>query len=126
MNSWQQPVSGEPSLGTPHSHYVLALNTNPADTVYHSLDLSGECPVGAGGVFILMRFLSNTAGHSVSVSNADGGDTYLIQHLQDATSANTNISIAGFVPVDSNRYIWWRASNVAVTDLVIWMLPYFI
>ncbi len=51
MNSWQQPVAGEPSLGTPHHHvptddnYVYT-NTTPSANTWYDVDLTSILTAG--------------------------------------------------------------------------------
>ena len=68
MNSWQQPVSGEPSAGTLHfipeasraqSEYDLA-DTSVSDT-WEECDLSAKVPVGTTAVYGLMNIYGSDA-----------------------------------------------------------------
>ena len=122
-NSWQQPVAGEPSWGTPHLHYVQALSTNPADTNITELDLSAYVPVGTKGVIGWMQSDSTTANDNVYILNAAGTEFYGRVIHEVANIFNSAMFIS---PVDSARKIYWKASNARVISLTIHLVVYFI
>ena len=47
MNSFQQPITSEPSLGTPHPRIVSLYSTNPADATAIEIDCSPYVPKGS-------------------------------------------------------------------------------
>jgi len=124
-NSWQQPVSGEPSWGTFHPHFKeFVLNTDPASTAVQTLDLSAEVPVGTKMVAVIVALRSSSDNSEAYVYNNSSGT-----QLWGYTSAPHNGQYAGgleFAPVDSSRNVFWGVSTTTVNSLQWRMLGYWI
>ncbi|MFA5377256.1 MAG: hypothetical protein WC455_16015 [Dehalococcoidia bacterium] len=117
-----QPVSSEPSLGTPHDHFAELLNTDPADTNWHSIDLSSIAGGAIKAVDIIGTFYGTVANISVHFSNASAGNNYAWQYTQN--TAVSSIILHGRVPVDANKYIWWKVDAATIAELHVWMMSY--
>ncbi len=112
-NSWQSPVVDEPSWGTFKEHLYDSGATNPADANVHSLDLSGEVPVGANGVEGYITMASGTVGDNVIVTDSTGTNVYGI-----ARAAVASVTCDGWFksPLTSDRLIYYQANNATVTS----------
>jgi hypothetical protein len=123
-NSWQSPVTGEPSWGTPHTHYKAnVVSTNPADTNWHEVDLSAEVPMGSKGVMLTFS-MQETAGvvRTLSISNADTGNVFC-----NLTNVSSAVGCGqGICPLSSTRTIWWKVDNADVDSVVVNLTGYFI
>ena len=122
-NSWQSPVTGEPSFGTPKWHYAELVNTDPSDTNWHSISLSSfGCPVGTKGVFVT-GYVQDTAGadRQLQMSNEDGGTVFLVANTHGSTPGH----LAGFLPVGTDRLIWYKVTSADVDGVQIYQLVYF-
>jgi hypothetical protein len=122
-NSWQQPVAGEPSWGSPHEHLYDTGSSDPADANVHSLDLSAQVPVGTMGVEGFISMASGTVGDYVIVTNAAGTATYGIARA-DAASATTDGWFK--TPLTSARLMYYMASNSRITAQRFRIVNYFI
>jgi len=126
-NSWQSPVSGEPSLGTAHKHHaalVAAGSINAGNTVDVNANTLAGIPIGSKAI--------NIRGYCV-VSLADGYPT-----LEDSSSniniygvevyANGKVSVFNglviFAPGD--YFLRIRANVGNITALNIWTTAYYI
>jgi len=114
-------IPGEPAIGEPHFHFKYVLNTNPGDTNWHAIDLSAEVDVGANaGFFLVLAQDTGGASYGINLSNADGGDNYLVVR----TAGTGTMYGAGLVPLDSSYQVWWRATNADMDVARIWLLGY--
>jgi hypothetical protein len=96
-NSWQSPVAGEPSLGTPHVHSVLLNNNSSyAGAATETLTASG---VPTGTKAIAITGYLNSAG-TQAFSFTDVAGTIFILSV---CNAGTNGNFYGVVPLDSNK-----------------------
>ena len=122
-NSWQQPVAGEPSCGTPHRKYNLALDVDPASTAVQTLDLSALVPVGTKAVAVMLVMQSTNAGDYLRI--CDSGNTEIYGY---ALAQVANVYCSGYciAPVDSSRYIYWVINNARVVVARIYLQYYFI
>ena len=123
MNSWPQPVAGEPSCGTPHKKYNLALDTDPASTAVQTLDLSALVPVGTWAVALNLTLNSTTAGDYFRICDSGNTEIYGQAITQVANQYQGGYCIA---PVGANRYIYWQVNNARVTVGRIYLEFYFI
>ena len=124
-NSWQQPVAGEPSLGTPHFHRWNSGIAVPAGTGQQTLSLVGQVPTGTKAVFCYMGVMSAGVSSAkwIQVEDAAGNRTAWSGRNQ---VANAMISGSGFAPVDGNLNMFWRVGDVALTGIELVIVPYFI
>jgi hypothetical protein len=123
-NSWQQPVAGEPSLGTLHylAANVAILNGDPGDANWHSIDLSSYIPAGAGAVKIYGQWVGTNI-RSVQLSDSNAG---VIRHLGYIPVANGYWSGTFDCKCSSARLIWWKAENADITNITLTLVGYFI
>lgn len=123
-NSWNYlPVTGEPSLGTPHARVTNVLNADPSDTNWHSLDmvaLNAAAP-GVKAVTINMAIRCGTNYRQMYVSNASGGSVY---GRAASHASSYDVWSSGIVPVDSDGCIWYSVSNSDVTLATIDVTEY--
>ena len=122
-NSWQQPVAGEPSVGTPHVHYAQLYTGDPADTNWHSIDLTAQVPVGTKAIDIEAS-IQETAGVSrlLSISNASGGTAF----RRARTISSQQGYCGGLMPISADYKIWWYVDNADVDNVTINMVAYYI
>ncbi len=119
----KQPVSREPSLGTPHSHFAAILNLNPRDTDPHTLDLSGEIPPGAGAVAGFWGVKGNAGNLDALLYDASGGNLVSLAKTQ---VANQYVFGRWFCSIAANRTIAWVVGSAAIDTLVVDMTEYYI
>ena len=122
-NSWQQPVAGEPSLGTPHPHIDTVINTDPGATTLQTVSLAAYVPVGTKAVALQLALTSTTAGDFAAFK--DSTDTLFYATIR-AQVANLQTDGWVIVPVDSNRNIYWKVNDVRVFFLFARMELYFV
>jgi len=119
-NSWQSPVTGEPSLGTMHLHPGTILDTDPASTSVQTLDISAFVPVGTKLVRGWGTFVSATAGRTIQIVNAGATEVYAKSY--SVAGATKDFSWEG--AVDANRNIYWVVSNTDVSALLLYLVEY--
>lgn len=120
MNSWQQPVSGEPSLGTPHKHVATILNTDPSSTGVQTLDISANVPVGTTWVEGYWYILSATANRTGRLCNSGDTETYL--YIHNPVAGQTGRGQFSCPVVD--RKIYWAVNNTDVSSFGMQMNRY--
>lgn len=120
-NSWQQPIAGEPSLGTPHPHDVQLLVIDPADSNWYSIDLSVQVPVETTSIFVY-GYITGTSSWYLRLSDASGGTVHLEAVCAGATGYYANFS--GPCKISSDRKIWWCVQSLNVAALYMWMSEY--
>lgn len=121
MNSWQQPVSGEPSLGTPHKHWAAILNTDPTTTAVQTLDLSSYVPVGTTWIEGFAEHTSATAGRVTTICNSDDSEQYgYVVNPVAGAYGRGHFSC----PVTTDRKMYWRVNNADVANIIIVMSRY--
>jgi len=118
------PVSGEPSLGTPHKHYkaILSAATAPNNNV-QTLSISAEVPAGTTMVALRMAMSSSGGtGQTFSITNSGGTENYGI-----CRSQVTGLVIDSYClsPVDSSRNIYWQVSNYVQDTVYLNITHYF-
>lgn len=144
MNSWQQPVSGEPSVGTLHlipeedrpTSWVLSVG---AATSYTDVNFSAYVPVGVKALYL--NYAISWVGDGV----ADYSGWNLIKKGSSPTSYQQSVQILDYhqnltsgirrqiygvvtVGCDANGYIQYRFynGNTAVGALYLAPLGYYI
>jgi hypothetical protein len=121
-NSWQSPVAGEPSLGTPHKHIAVLYAADPAVTTVITVDCTAWMPVGTTWLDYILGVASTTVGDYVTITDAAG--TAIYDYNQVQVAANT-IYIAGGCPIDSARCVYFKVNNARVTAVEIRSKKYF-
>ena len=122
-NSWQQPVAGEPSWGSPHTHVeTLVDSADPASTGNVTVTCS-NVPTGATGIFGFCSVLSaTTAGRALFIKDSSGNIF--------AGSRNPTTAIRGYtsfqVPLNSSKQFLYSVDNADVNDVDIFMGGYFL
>jgi len=120
-NTFQSPVPGEPSLGTPHYHYEELVNTDPADAADHTVTVT-NVPAGTKAIEGRMHVASaTTAGRNLLIKDATDGNT-----VEAATNPTTAIVGRSHfkVRLNSSKQFIWAASNADVSSVVITMTFY--
>ena len=90
-NSWQQPVAGEPSLGTPHrevdtNNNWLYSNTSPTINTWYEVDFSGCTEVGVR--MVAAEVMQNTLTSRVywsDVNTASFHESLVVDHVNSAS-----------------------------------------
>lgn len=122
-NSWQQPVSGETSVGTPKWHWKELYNGNPSATTWQTIDLTSEVPVGASMISVVGTFQeTGGAGRIIEISNATAGTAYITDSLNGSFAQQ----FSGFLPLTSSRILCWNVDNADVDSVIINMSTYFL
>jgi hypothetical protein len=96
-NSFQSPVAGEPSLGTPHPHVERLVNGPGAGTGTYTYTVTA--PAGATQVYLWAEFSSGTAGTYIFVQSTAGVEGFRVF----APVANQYIAGAGIVRLDASK-----------------------
>ena len=125
-NSWQQPKSGEPSMGTFHYLFsTLESNYNPGSTpTRRNVDVSTVVPVGTTAVIVTGYAQSTSVGHWFQFRETGGGNSIA---GQDTQVANQNIWMAtGIVRLDSSYTFDIVFSNSAFSGCYIYMHGYWL
>lgn len=120
-NSWQSPVTGEPSLGTPHPHNKLLLDNFSHAIGTHTIDVSAEVPAGAKAVSITYVATSPAAGGQIEITTIAG----LIQ-VESIAGAASWFGGGGIVLVDSVYTFNMVVKNQNLTAIYMWMTVYWI
>lgn len=121
-NSWQQPVAGEPSWGTFHTHFEELVNTDPSSTGDQTVTCT-NAPTGTNGIVVRITISSaTTAGRYVDVKDSSGNIWY--------RCANPSTAIGGrgetLVPLNASKQFLWSVPNVDVSSVILVMLGYYI
>jgi hypothetical protein len=125
MNSFQQPVDGEPSAGTLHFHFEQVLSADPADTSWHELAFtSTQVPVGTKAVVLRGEMVAATANRYVDISNSSSGASVYAELYNPAISVYDTKT--GMVcPLSTGKSIWYMASNADISVFRLWLLGYY-
>ena len=120
-NSWQSPVTGEPSLGTMHPHNYQILNNASQAVGTLVVNVSAQVPVGAKAVFITYAATSPAAGGQIEIQTTGG----LIQ-IESIAGAASWFGGGGIVLVDSVYSFNMVVKNQNLTAIYMWMTVYWI
>jgi hypothetical protein len=122
-NSWQQPVAGEPSWGSPHTHEASLLsNYNIADANWRAVDLSAHVPVGTRAATFHYQ-VTSTSTHALYFSTASGGTVYFKTFVPIANG----YALGQFsMPVTAERTIYYQGENAAMAGFYLNIDGYFI
>jgi hypothetical protein len=113
------PVTGEPSLGTPHKHYATIINADPAVTTVISVDISAHVPVGTTWIEGCWYITSTTVGDWARMLNAAGTEFYdYVYYTSDGA-----IAFHFSCPV-VNRTIYYAVFNARVSNVTAIMTRY--
>ena len=136
MNSWQQPVSGEPSLGTPHPSPLDGSNlrqiysgtpaTTPSTT---EVDVSSYVPMGTKAIYIegVLRVGSNTQTSLRASKTISGNFDNGIWTCQGyGATAFQDFPFSGIVQLDSSRKFWIYRSNTSLVSCQLFLVLYYI
>ena len=122
-NSWQQPVAGEPSLGTLHKHFNAILGVDPGDTNWHAVDCSGQVPVGCKAIQVSASLTSAGGVRNVKFSSASAGDEDMNIHMSVTGQRQWG---DGVLYLDSSYQFWYQVDNADVSNLLVRITGYFI
>jgi hypothetical protein len=122
MNSFQSPVAGEPSLGTPHTTsdanrtatLVVDTSTNTAGVWSAAVTMTGV-PVGAKAAWCEVwsyatgawGFIAVEAASGYTLSNITTGTNIFKYYAQGAQANTTPLYIPMRIPLDSNGQFKW-------------------
>lgn len=122
-NSWQQPVAGEPSVGTFHFHYAIVLSASDVpDANWHELDISAQVPVGTKAVHV---WIQATSSNGTDEFYAGDGTNRLVNtgYVQNAGQYPAG---SGIIPVSATRTIQYKASNARIYGAYIFLTGYYL
>jgi len=122
-NSWQSPVSGEPSWGTPHTHVETVVNAvNPTGTGNTTVTCS-NLPTGTKGIEGYFEILSATTAYRIGYIKDSAGNTWSIAY-------NPTTAFRGRawfkVPLDSSKQFLYSVSDADVSEFSIYLRDYYI
>ena len=111
-NSFQSPVPGEPSLGTPHKHSALKTNTNPGNNNVQVTALPAAV-IAARPTYIegYMAAAGNTVGENLIQLFDTDGITIFDYNVCIVAGAGIGGSYHFKVPVDTAGNIRWSLCN---------------
>jgi hypothetical protein len=121
MNSFQSPVDGEPSLGTPHPHNYQILDNFSHAVGTHTIDVSAQVPVGTKAISITYVATSPAVAGQIEIQTIAG----LIQIESIAGSASW-FGGGGIVLLDSAYTFNMVVKNQNLTTIYMWMTVYWI
>lgn len=113
-NSWQSPVAGEPSLGTPHHHiptddnYVYT-NTAPGANTWCDVDLTSILTAGSTKAIFITLYIA-TAACSVYFAKANT-ETIGVRcaYLQMGAGDSRQV----LIPVNSSGHVYIAVSSAS-------------
>jgi len=129
-NSWQQPVSGEPSAGTLHLLYddqVLGTGAPATWANVTTYDASSIVPVGAKAVLLALAARTNS-GNATTVYVADSGGTTVYQRfqLEGSGAVFERFAWSALVPLDANRKFYLSKSTSDISAVRVDVVGYYI
>ena len=120
-NSWQQPVAGEPSWGSPHTHVETLVNAaNPGNTS----DVTVTCtnvPTGTKGIWGYATIGGVTTGRVLNIKDSSGNVWRAIYEAYGTTGEGSF-----FVPLNSSKQFLYNVDNADVSAVSIHLRTYFI
>lgn len=119
-NSWQQPVSGEPSWGSMHPHLETIVDTYDPTTTNDITVTCTNVPTGTKAIFGWFRFYSTNARY-LSIKDASANTWSKGQNI-----AANNAYGYFCVPLDSGKQFKYAVNNTDVSVVDIIMCGYFI
>lgn len=121
-NSWSQPVAGEPSWGSPHTHVeTLVNNFDPSSTGNYTVTCS-TVPTGTTGIYGFCYVKSATGSGRIIYIKDMSGNVWA-QTLNPSTSDGGYISF--MVPIDSSKQFQYSVSNADVNIVYIYQCVYY-
>jgi hypothetical protein len=128
MNSFQQPIDSQPSVGTLHKITLqnIVNAVSPANTGVQTVDISSYVPVGC--TLVLITALSTNAGtgqYNVRIYETNGSDIYNYTAINGG-EADLRVGSTGPAPIDSSRVLRWAVSNTNLDDVTIHLIGYYL
>jgi hypothetical protein len=122
-NSWQQPVAGEPSWGTPHTHIEALVDAyDPAATTDYTVTVA-NVPTGTNGIGGWCDVLSaTTAGRSLYIKDASANTWTRISSISTAIPGRGRF----LVPLNASKQFKWAVSGTDVNAVTIELTEYYI
>ena len=138
-NSWQQPVAGEPSLGTLHWLSAAAgysVNAGTANT-WTDVDVSSKVPAGTKAVLLncMVRYLGSGVNQYGYIELRKNGSSFArpdvvqVGSQMDMAAGGENAWVAGqaVVEVDASRIFEYEIYTSATTrNAYITVLGYYV
>jgi hypothetical protein len=120
-NSWQQPVAGEPSLGTDHEHYAIIWSTVPPNNNVQVLSLAAYVPAGTKTVEGRWYMSANAANKEGYIYNVAGTNVYDALTTQ---VANQRVTGHFKAPLDSSLNIRYGVSDATNTAMFVMIISW--
>lgn len=125
-NSWQQPVAGEPSVGSLHLITPVQVDTrDPTGSGYVVIDCSAYIPQGALVGYFSLQATATAVPNPAALYRAtsDTSVCYIIARTMVANSANT---VFGNVGLTSNRTVAVYSPSSALSNITTTLMGYYI
>ena len=126
-NSWQQPVAGEPSLGTLHPcAATVVVSTDPADANWSAaVDISAVVPVGTKAVYCQLELRSaNTTAYYGQVAGDTTPSSPYLKGLCGSVASVSNQYVYGWVYLTSGLNLYWQAQSANISVLKVTIMAY--
>ena len=105
--------------GMHHAFLEILASTDPADTDYHSVDLSDTVPNGTNHIAVHAHVTSTNTDDELYLAKSARPSHY---HHIITTVSNKEAAQFMIVGIDpATRYLWWKVTNARVSDVVIEM-----
>lgn len=127
MNSWQAPVTSEPSWGTPHDHYaILVNNANPGAAGHTLVDVSSEVPVGTNAIYVRLQMTSSTVEDYVALYTNDTPTPANSPVMATVSVASKRETVSGIIRLADNRSFTYYSSGANIDAVYIIMFQYWL
>lgn len=124
-NSWQQPVAGQPSAGSPHPYSaVLVPEDSVGNTNWNPIDLTSVIPVGSR-LASVQGYAKDSGGGTYYVYIAATSGASSIMTLQSESNGGNHWTSA-LISIPENRTLYWQGSNAALDAFYLELVAYYI
>ena len=126
-NSWQQPVAGEPSLGTMHPCAAnLVVNIDPVDTNWSAaVDISAVVPAGTKAVYCSLELRSaNTTSYWGQVAGGTTPTSPFIEGICGTVAGVSGQRVYGWIYLTSGLNLYHRVQSTNVCVLKVTIMAY--
>ena len=128
-NSWQSPVSGEPSLGTLHpiTSWLTAINIGATAVGWYNLALPAGLPAGHRGIQISFEVTAGaTPGGYFLVSRQGTADTTGLNAYTYTQVAGLKSAGSGPVRIASGENIYYHVGGQNIAAATVYIVGYYI
>jgi parallel beta-helix repeat protein len=123
-NSWQSPVTLEPSWGSKHTHVETLVNAvNPTGTGDTTVTCS-NVPTGTRGIAGYFEILSASTAYRMGYIKDSDGNIWSIAY--NPTTASPRGRAWFEVPLNASKQFLYSVSNADVSEFSIYMREYYI